>query len=56
MAKFRFEFESDEFQKGECWACPLSYYENTDNPYVCVMPIRFGKGDKLECPLEEVEE
>lgn len=55
MAKFRFEFEDDDFVKGDCAQCPLSYWDEHLEEH-CVVPILFGKGDEIYCPLEEVEE
>ena len=53
--KYKYEFEFEDFEKGDCYGCPLSYqmyndqYEEWND--VCV----FGCGYD-ECPLEEVVE
>lgn len=51
--KYKYEFEMDNFEKGDCSRCPFSYV-NYDDPawdYNCVLFARYD-----ECPLEEVSE
>lgn len=51
--KYKYEFEADEdFEKGCCYECPLSYEEYDDLGNVhCVLFAHYE-----ECPLVEVEE
>lgn len=53
MTKYKYEFEYDYFEKGDCFNCPLSY-QTYDDQYeewndVCVLNYSSD-----ECPLEEV--
>ena len=52
--KYRYEFELQDFEKGDCYECPLSYTEYDDryeewNDH-CVLGCHYE-----ECPLEEVK-
>lgn len=52
--KYKYEFEVDEdFEKGCCYDCPLSYTDFDDDDYNprCVLWIGY-----YECPLEKVGE
>lgn len=52
--KYKYEFEFKDFEKGDCYECPLScqmyndQYEEWND--VCVLGCRYD-----ECPLEEVK-
>lgn len=49
--KYKYEFETDEtFQKGCCFDCPISYFDNKLD-IRCSLRYRYD-----ECPLEEVRE
>lgn len=52
--RYKYEFEADEdFEKGCCDSCPLTYDEETQWGWDtrCVFHASYR-----ECPLEEVEE
>ena len=52
--KFRYEFASSDFQKGDCSECPISYmvYNDQYEEWEHLCPA----GSPEECPLEEVKE
>lgn len=52
--KFRYEFASSDFQKGDCYECPISYmvYNDQYEEWEHLCPV----GSPEECPLEEVKE
>ena len=37
---------SDEFDRGDCWNCPLHIWDESDYPSYCVM-----RASSLNCPL-----
>lgn len=52
--KYKYEFEiDDEFEKGDCYDCPLHYeeYYDRDDAIRCVLECNYN-----ECPLVEIEE
>lgn len=52
--KYKYEFESTDFEKGECCDCPISYmvYNDQYEEWEHLCPV----GSPAQCPLEEVEE
>ena len=54
MTKYRYEFELNDFEKGDCDKCHLSYQEYY-NRYECWDDICVLGYNYDECPLEEVQ-
>lgn len=54
MTKYRYEFELNDFEKGDCDKCHLSYQEYY-NRYECWDDICVLGYNYDECPLEEVK-
>ena len=52
--RYKYEFESGTFQRGDCAECPISYlvYDEQYEEWERLCPV----GTPAECPLEEVEE
>ena len=52
--KYKYEFESNDFEKGDCIKCPISYPDYNDQSeeweHLCSV------GTAVQCPLEEVKE
>lgn len=52
--KYKYEFESNGFEKGDCIKCPISYPDYNDQSeeweHLCSV------GTAVQCPLEEVKE
>jgi hypothetical protein len=50
--KYEFEVNNDDFEKGCCSDCPLSYVDYSDDFNICcVLHARWD-----ECPLKKVED
>lgn len=51
--RYKYEFEADDFTRGNCLYCPLSHWGYDDKKHfgeMCVL-----SSSKEDCPLEEVE-
>ena len=51
--KYKYEFETEDFEKGDCYSCPLAYIEWASGDFDPHCPLH-ARWD--ECPLEEVVE
>ena len=50
--KYKYEFEGNTFQKGDCTECPISYMVyNEDEELEHLCPV----GSPRSCPLEETK-
>ena len=54
MAKYKYEFEREGFEPGDCYDCPFSYESYGDGYGDWYIVCVFGCGYD-ECVLEEVE-
>ena len=52
--KYKYEFESNSFEKGDCSECPIAYklYDPENEEWVDTCPV----GTPKSCPLEEAKE
>ncbi len=52
--KYKYEFESNDFKRGDCNECPISYsaYNDQQEEWEHLCPV----GSPQSCPLEEVKE